>query len=132
MSLNVIQFPGRIPQWTFAERARKVRRDMHLTQAEMATQLDVGLKAYSAWESGKNSPEDLSDIAVKLERITGVPRVWFLGWADEDSSPTPPTDSQQNHQKITNRLRAMPSAGAGRERFVSALIDELAAEPLAA
>lgn len=76
---------GRIPQWTFAERARKVRRDMGLTQQQMADQLEVGLKAYSAWESGKNSPENITAIAVRFEGISGVPRTWFLGWRDDNT-----------------------------------------------
>ena len=73
--------------WTFAERVRKVRRDQGLTQAAFADKLDVGEKAYAAWESGKNEPASLVDIAVKLEQVTGVPRQWFLGWLDEPNSP---------------------------------------------
>lgn len=85
MSLNVIPFPGRIPQWTFAERARKVRRDLGLTQQQMADALEVGLKRYSAWESGKNTPDDITGIAVAFERVSGTPRTWFLGWSNEES-----------------------------------------------
>ena len=75
--------PGYIPRWTFGDRARRVRRDMGLSQQQMADALRVGLKAYSAWESGKNVP-NLTDIAVRFERVSGVPRAWFLGWADEN------------------------------------------------
>ena len=79
----MIQFPGRVPQWTFAERARKARRDLKFTQQQMADALDVGLKRYSAWESGKNTPDDLPEMAVRFEQATGgVPRAWFLGWTD--------------------------------------------------
>ena len=90
MSLNVIQFPGRIPQWTFAERARKVRRDLRMTQQQRADELHVGLKRYSAWESGKNTPDDLAGIAVSFEKVSGVPRTWFLGWNDENPRPDGP------------------------------------------
>ncbi|MFN4000912.1 helix-turn-helix domain-containing protein [Microcella sp.] len=83
---NVTPLRGRIPEWTFAERARKVRRDMGLTQEQMSDQLEVGLKAYSAWESGKNSPENIAAIAVRFEEVSGVPRTWFLGWADSPPS----------------------------------------------
>lgn len=95
MSLNVIQFPGRIPVWTFAERARKVRRDLGYTQEQMSVKLGVGLKAYSAWESGKNTPANLSEIAERFERASGVNRVWFLGWAD---GPQPPTSTVQSRR----------------------------------
>ena len=78
-----------MPQWTFADRARKVRRDLKLGQAEMADRLGVGLKAYSAWESGKNTPEDIVTIAVLFERASGVPRTWFLGWIDDQEARSP-------------------------------------------
>lgn len=87
MTSNVAYLPGTVPMWTFAERVRKVRRDQGLTQAAFAAQLDVGEKAYAAWESGKNEPASLVDIAVKLEQVTGVPRQWFLGWMDNDGGP---------------------------------------------
>lgn len=86
MNAKVSPIPGRIPQWTFAERARKVRREMGWTQQGMADALNVGLKAYSAWESGSNTPKNVLDIAISMEQITGVPKQWFIGWIDE----TPP------------------------------------------
>lgn len=83
---NVSPIRRHVPQWNFADRARKVRRDLGLGQLEMAEKLGVGLKAYSAWESGKNSPEDIVSIAVKFEKASGVPRTWFLGWIDDDAA----------------------------------------------
>ncbi|WP_413816755.1 helix-turn-helix domain-containing protein [Microbacterium sp. BG28] len=80
----------RIPQWTFGERLRKVRRELGLTQGDMAAQLGVGSPAYAAWESGRNQPADLPAVAVKLEHMSGVPRTWFLGWADESPRPDGP------------------------------------------
>lgn len=88
MSSNVARIPVRIPAWSFADRIRKVRRDERLTLAEMASAIGVGEKAYGAWESGRNTPANIVDIAVSLERATGVPRTWFLGWNDENA-PTP-------------------------------------------
>lgn len=85
MSSNLAPFPRRIPQWTFAERARKARRDLGYTQQQMADVLEVGIKRYSAWETGKNSPDDITGIAVKFESVSGIPRTWFLGWANEES-----------------------------------------------
>lgn len=82
---KITPLKGRIPQWTFAERARKVRRDLGLTQEEMAGELGINPKRYAAWESGKNTPDDILAIATKFETISGVPRTWFLGWND----PTP-------------------------------------------
>lgn len=91
MSTNIIQMPARhIPIWTFGERVRKARREVGLTQEAMAKQLGVGAPAYAAWESGRNMPANLPDVVVRLERISGVPRSWFLGWADESPRPDGP------------------------------------------
>lgn len=114
---NVSPIRRHVPQWNFADRARKVRRDLGLGQSEMAEKLGVGIKAYSAWESGKNSPEDIVNIAVRFERASGVPRTWFLGWIEDDASsegqlPTvgpeglePPTSSVK-----TRHLTLVPNA----------------------
>lgn len=87
MSANakVSALPGILPAWSFSDRLRKARREYTTyTQPEMAEALGVGLKAYSAWEAGKNkNPQNIAVIADKLHQITGIPRTWFLGWDDE-------------------------------------------------
>lgn len=102
MSTNVIQMPNRIPQWSFADRIRKVRRDAHMTIEQMAVALGVGDKRYAAWETGRNTPADITDIAVRLERVTGVPRTWFLGWIDEDPRPDGPDGGSESHLRESN------------------------------
>lgn len=90
MRTNVKALPGLVPQWSFADRVRKVRREvLGLTQDEMATELGVGLKAYSAWEAGKNTPADILDMAGRLQKVSGVPREWFIGWKDEPAPSGP-------------------------------------------
>lgn len=83
---NVKRLPNHIPQWGLEDRLRKIRREMGLTQAEISEQLGVGLKAYSAWEAGTNAPGDVLDIATKLEKVSGVPRQWTIGWMNESDS----------------------------------------------
>ena len=61
---------------------------MGTSMAGMAAQLEVGDKAYSAWETGRNTLQNIADIAVRLERLTGVPRAWFLGWDEEVAAIT--------------------------------------------
>lgn len=79
------------PQWGFSDRVRKVRRDiLDINQAQLAAQLEVTSAAVEGWESGRNTPHDITDIAEKLERITGVHRTWFLGWVNDDIAPNPP------------------------------------------
>lgn len=73
---------GFIPEWTTADRLRRVRRSMAMKQPDFAKLLGVSPSTYSAWETGRNTPDDLVGLAVKLEQVSGVPRQWFLGWMD--------------------------------------------------
>ena len=88
---NVSLMPNRIPQWTFAERVRKVRRDLGMRKEDFADLIGVRLSTYGAWETGRNTP-DLTEVAPVLERTTGVPRTWFLGWANENPRPDGPDE----------------------------------------
>lgn len=87
MSLNpVIPMNTRVPEWTVAERLRKGRRDAHLTQADIAARLGIKESRYSAWETGRNTP-DIAELAPKLEEITGVSRLFYIGWLDSNNPP---------------------------------------------
>lgn len=95
MNAQVKFLGSTVPQWTFADRIRKVRRDTGRTIEQMAVALEVGDKRYGAWEAGRNKPDDIADIAVKLERVTGVPRDWFLGWVSDSPEPHTPAGPQR-------------------------------------
>jgi transcriptional regulator with XRE-family HTH domain len=89
MSLNpVAPLNARVPEWTFAERLRKARRDLGWRQADMAERLGVKPSTYEAWETGRNKP-DVADVAEKLEGVTGITRLWFVGWTDGGTAPDP-------------------------------------------
>jgi DNA-binding XRE family transcriptional regulator len=89
MSLNpVAPLNARVPEWTFAERLRKARRDLGWRQADMAERLGVKPSTYEAWETGRNKP-DVADLAEKLEGVTGITRLWFVGWMDGGTGPNP-------------------------------------------
>lgn len=97
MSAELIHMPHRrIPQWTFAERVRKARRDLGIRQNDFAERLGVSLSAYSAWETGRNTP-DIAKVAPRLEAATGIPRTWFLGWEDESPHPDGPGGGMDVH-----------------------------------
>lgn len=69
-----------VPTWTFADRLRKIRRDVvDMEQAEFAEALGARRPAYSAWEAGRNQPRDLVAFARRVELLTGVPAAWVLG-----------------------------------------------------
>jgi len=93
MTLNpVVPLRLRIPEWSFAERLRKGRRDARLSQAEMASLIGVKESTYSAWETGRNTP-DVADLAPRLEEITGVSRMFYIGWVTSNN-PTPGGEGQ--------------------------------------
>lgn len=68
-----------MPEWTLADRLRKIRRERHLSQDEFARLLDVKPTTYGAWETGRNSPDDVIEMARRVEKATGVPAAWTLG-----------------------------------------------------
>jgi transcriptional regulator with XRE-family HTH domain len=68
-----------VPEWTLADRLRKIRRDRHLTQEAIAKELGINAVTWSSWESGRNRPSDVLELAVTIERRYGVPAAWTLG-----------------------------------------------------
>lgn len=90
MSADIINLRPEPPAWTFADYLRKARRERGMKQGEIAAKLEVGVKAYGAWESGVNTPRNLPEVAEKLEAVTGYPREWFLGWMDKAPQPQGP------------------------------------------
>lgn len=69
-----------IPDWTFADRMRKIRRDvLDLEQAQFAEKLGVKKQAYAAWETGRTHPRDILALARRVEMLSGVPSAWVLG-----------------------------------------------------
>lgn len=81
MSIEAVQTSGPvIPEWSFGDRLRKVRREVaQLDQNEFADTLGVGRQGYAAWESGRTSPRDIVALAKRVELATGVPAAWMLG-----------------------------------------------------
>lgn len=102
--------PG--PEFSFADKLRKVRREVaHMTQEEMADALNVGLKAYSSWEAGKNPPRNLVEVSNRLELVTGVDRKWFVGWAASQPSDY---KGQVSHTAATSKPRPLRSRPSNR------------------
>ena len=68
-----------VPEWTFGDRLRRVRRSMGLKQGQFAQLIEVQAKAYGQWESDINKPHVVIRVARKVEQVTGVPAAWLLG-----------------------------------------------------
>lgn len=70
------------------------RRDKRYTQDEFADLISVKRGTLRSWEAGNSEPEDIVDIAQRIERKTGVSAAWLLG-VDEPDYPTPDDPSEQ-------------------------------------
>ena len=70
---------GRVPTWGFGDRIRKIRRELGLSQHDFAVSLGVGEKAVASWESGRTTPDDLVDLANRVQRQWQFSAAWLAG-----------------------------------------------------
>jgi len=104
MSIDPIGF---VPEWTFADRLRKVRRMMApCSQAQFAEMIDVEAKAYSQWEAGNNGPRNLVDVVNRISAVTGVSPSWLLGL----NTGEPPSDGFRTHNGSGRKPRHLSIA----------------------
>lgn len=68
-----------IPHWTFADKLRKIRRSLGLSQTELADVLERNDRTVAAWETGRNEPKDIVAVANRIQMAYGVPATWILG-----------------------------------------------------
>lgn len=66
-------------EWTFGDRLRKARRELGLSQAEIAACCGVQQGAIANWESGHSRCRDEVSVAKAIEASHGVPATWLLG-----------------------------------------------------
>ena len=83
-----------IPEWTLADRLRKARQSVGMSQREFAEVLEVTASAYSQWEAGNNGPRDLVATARRIELLTRIPAAWILGVDDKNPRPDVPDGGQ--------------------------------------
>lgn len=78
------------PEWTIADRLRRVRRETGLTQDAFADRLQIKVQRYAAWESGRNQPPatDFVTVAKRIELAFGIAAEWTLG-LDVKNTPGP-------------------------------------------
>lgn len=84
-----------VPEWTLADRLRKIRRDRHMTQDQMAHALGVKPVTWSSWEAGRTRPTDPIGLATRIETLYGIPAAWTLGVLNE--APQRRRDERPRH-----------------------------------
>jgi transcriptional regulator with XRE-family HTH domain len=82
--------------WSFADRVRKVRREMRMSQEAFANLTGYKDRTIAAWETARNVP-DLADVAPRLEATTGVAKEWWLGWSN---NPAPQLNSGWRNRRL--------------------------------
>lgn len=102
-----------LPEWSLADRLRKVRRDHGLTQDQMAEALGIKPVTWSAWEAGRTRPHDVVALATAIEHEFDVPAAWTLGvlHGRRASDAVVP-----HHARVTGRqwTRLAPNFSAGQ------------------
>lgn len=68
-----------VPEWTFGDRLRKVRRDRKISQREAAQALEVKESQIASWETAANTPRDIVAVAKRCQLAWSVPAEWMLG-----------------------------------------------------
>lgn len=89
----------------FANRLRSLRKEMHLTQEEIAKKLNLSRSTYSGWEAEGKEP-GIKMICV-LADLFGVSCDYLLGHTDERSN----TDTVfcNDHAEFKNHYENLPS-----------------------
>lgn len=123
-----------IPEWTFGDRLRKVRREKRITQEQAAQALGVSGPQVAAWESGGNNPRDIVSIAKRCQLAWDVPAEWMLG-LEVEAAPNPEPDPAQpvaRKSADTSALDALTRAKVARQRRAEATHGYLAPTAVAA
>lgn len=66
----------------FAERLKTLRKQVKLTQAQIAEKLNISQQAYASWERGVKKPTQ--DNLVKIAQILNVSIDYLVGNSDEN------------------------------------------------
>ena len=67
----------------FAERLKTLRKQVKLTQAQIAKKLDISQQAYASWERGVKKPKQ--ENLVRIAQILNVSVDYLVGNSEEKS-----------------------------------------------
>lgn len=93
----------------FSRALRKVRKNMGITQAEMANRLGVARASLSLYEAGKQTP-DLAFLD-RLHKVTGAPLDYMMGYSD-NFTPTTTVGKPTKRTTSTQSASSRPTAAS--------------------
>ena len=89
---TVVPMVRQPPEFTFADRLRKVRREVGKDQEEFAVMLGVKKSKIASAEAGIRPvpPDQVWALAHQVEKLTGFPATWLVtGNLTSEDDPTP-------------------------------------------
>jgi transcriptional regulator with XRE-family HTH domain len=90
------------PEWTLADRLRRIRRSLDMGQREFAERLQQKLGTYQQWEADISRPRDQVALARRVELLTGVPASWTLGIDGPAPRPSTPAGDVERARRDSN------------------------------
>jgi transcriptional regulator with XRE-family HTH domain len=89
-----------------ADRLRERRKQLGLSQEELAARLQVDQKQISKWENGRGNPT--AQTLINLARALAVNIDWLLGLTDARDQALTSTDLDELEQQAIAILRSKP------------------------
>jgi transcriptional regulator with XRE-family HTH domain len=120
---NISGMQPNVPEWTLADRLRKIRRDRHMTQEAFAAELGVKAVTFASWEAGRSHPVDVIELAVAIERRFQVPAAWTLGVLNTNfdrRGSAPASSGSVPEQRLRRRWSDPPLPGGGSVTMMTA------------
>ena len=93
---------------------RSLRKEKHISQTRLSTELEVSQETISAYENGKHYPSAKS--LIKLRGLFGVSIDYILGLTDQRYPALQRSDLAEDEQLLLHTYRKMDSAGKQRLR----------------
>ena len=93
---------------------RSLRKEKHISQTLLSTELEVSQETISAYENGKHYPSAKS--LIKLRDLFGVSIDYILGLTDQRYPALQRSDLAEDEQLLLHTYRKMDSPGKQRLR----------------
>ena len=98
----------------FAERLKTLRKQVKLTQAQIAEKLDISQQAYASWERGAKKPTQ--ENLVKIAQVLNVSVDYLVGNSDY-------TEDKLDNVELLFRMNSKGLTDEEKEIFKKELIE---------